>query len=64
MTFNITSKFNGAFNDTCEQDAVSSILVSFIQVLLQGSNIDDKVTKNTRRSALTIAQMIHFNAVK
>lgn len=59
--FRNDSNFNGLFHETSQQDSVPSILLSLIGMLLEGPG---NFEVNDNQAALTIAQLIIFNAVK
>jgi len=59
--FSITCAFNGTFSSTSQRDAVSPSLLTLVSMLLEGTGTLDS---NDSQAALSISQLITFNAVK
>jgi len=53
--------FSGSFDDGCEQRSVPDILVTLIQMILEGPSIKKQVTSTN--VSLTIAQLINYITV-
>ena len=54
--------FNG-FPGGCQEDAVPSLLLALVSMVLEGLNIKDQMA-DTPPAALAIAQMLKFNCIK
>ena len=59
--FNCTSTFDGSFEPSCQANSVPNTLLTLVNMLLEGSGTQ-KTADN--QSALSISQLIVFNAVK
>ena len=60
--FEKLDSFNGSFKKGCQEDSVSKLLLALVSMILDGTNIEDQI--NTTQAALTIAQLLKFNAVR
>ena len=59
--FKKSSSFNGSFKKGCQEDSVPELLLASVNMILDGPNIKDQIS--TTQAALTIAQLLTFNAV-
>ena len=60
--FEKSSSFNGSFRKGCQEDSVPELLLPLVSMILDGPNIKDQIS--TTQAALTIAQLLKFNAVR
>ena len=60
--FEKSSFFNGSFRKGCQEDSVPELFLVLVRMILDGPNIKDQI--NTTQAALTIAQLLKFNAVR
>ena len=60
--FEKLDSFNGSFKKGCQEDSVPKLLLALVSMILDGTNIEDQI--NTTQAALTIAQLLKFNAVR
>ena len=60
--FEKSSSFNGSFRKGCQDDSVPELLLALVSMILDGPNIKDQIS--TTQAALTIAQLLKFNAVR
>jgi hypothetical protein len=60
-------KFNGSFDQHCQRQAVPASLLALVSMILEGSSIkkekSDENEKLARTAALTISQLLIFNAI-
>ena len=61
--FGEAKPFHG-FSERCQEDSVSQILLTLVNMILEGPSIKDQMAKATSPAALAIAQMPTFNTVK
>ena len=63
MFSNVTDCFEGSFKENCQNDSVPKSLLSLIQMILYGPNIEDQTTNSTRlQASLSISQLIKYNS--
>ena len=60
--FEKSASFNGSFRKGCQEDSVPELLLALVSMILDGPNIKDQIS--TTQAALTIAQLLKFNAVR
>ena len=60
--FEKSSSFNGSFRKGCQEDSVPELLLALVSMILDGPNIKDQISAT--QAALTIAQLLKFNAVR
>jgi hypothetical protein len=60
----ITNSFCGNFASDCQETSVPKSLTAFIQMILEGPNIDSHIDNSCVPAALSISQLIIFNSVK
>ena len=60
--FEKSSFFNGSFRKGCQEDSVSELSLALVSMILDGPNIKDQIS--TIQGALTIAQLLKFDAVR
>ena len=61
--FGEAKPFNG-FPERCQEDSVSQLLLTLMNMVLEGPSIKDQLTEGTSPAALAIAQLLKFNSVK
>ena len=61
--FGETKQFNG-FPEKCQEDSVPQLLLTLVNMILEGPSIKDQMQEATSPAALTIAQLLKFNSVK
>ena len=61
--FGEAKPFNG-FPEHCQEDSVPQLLLTLVNMILEGSSIKDQMEEETSPAALTIAQLLKFNTVK
>ena len=59
--FDMSYKFEGTFEEGCQESAVPDSLVALVNVILDGTNIVGDPELTTTQSALSIAQFMQFN---
>jgi hypothetical protein len=52
------------FQEGCQRDSVPNILLTLVNMILEGPSISDQSEFSAKSSALTIAQLLKFNCVK
>ena len=60
--FEKSSSFNGCFRKECQEHSVPELLLALVSMILDGPNIKDQIS--TTEAALTIAQLLKFNAMR
>ena len=55
-------KFEGTFEEGCQESAVPDSLVALVSMILDGTNIGGDPELTTAQSALSIAQLMQFNS--
>ena len=60
--FDMSYKFNGTFEEGCQESAVPDSLVALVSMILDGTNIGGDPELTTTQSALSIAQLMQFNS--
>ena len=61
--FGEAKPFNG-FPEHCQEDSVPQLLLTLVNMILEGPSINDQMEEATFPAALTIAQLLKFNTVK
>ena len=61
--FGEAKPFNG-FPEECQEDSVPKLLLTLVNMVLEGPSIKDQMEEATSPAALTIAQLLKFNSVK
>ena len=57
------STFNGTFSEECQKDSLSKLLLSLVEMILQGPSITDQSEHSeNRQSALSIAQLMMYHS--
>ncbi len=59
--------FDGSFYEGCKEDSVPNMLLTFVRMILEGGNIESanlQSEDNSNEAALSISQLIRFNALK
>ena len=62
--FDKAEPFDGSLSSTCQEDSVPSSLVALVNMILEGPSIKDQVYQPSNPAALSLAQLLKFNAVK
>ena len=62
--FDKAKRFDGSFSATCQEESVPSSLVSLVNMILEGPSIKDQAYQPSNPAALSLAQLLKFNAVK
>ena len=62
--FDKSKPFDGSFSATCQEESVPSSLISLVNMILEGPSIKDQVYQHSNATALSLAQLLKFNAVK
>ena len=60
--FGEAKPFNG-FPEKCQEDSVPQLLLTLVNMILEGPSIKDQMQEATSPAALTIAQLLKFNSV-
>ena len=60
--FDMSYKFNGTFEEGCQESSVPDSLVALVSMILDGTNIGGDPELTTTQSALSIAQLMQFNS--
>ena len=60
--FEKSSSFNGSFRNGCQEDSVPELLLALVSMILDGPTTENQIS--TTQAALTIAQLLKFNAVR
>ena len=61
--FGEAKPFNG-FPEQCQEDSVPQLLLTLVNMILEGPSIKDQMEEVTSPAALTIAQLLKFSTVK
>ncbi|KAG7155157.1 hypothetical protein Hamer_G024622 [Homarus americanus] len=54
--------FTGSFSDKCQENSVSTLLMTLFSMILEGPSIDSPRQRSA--SSLTIAQLLKYNSIK
>ena len=61
--FGEAKPFNG-FHERYQEDSVSPLLLTLMDMVLEGPSIKDQMAEETSPAALAISQLLKFNSVK
>jgi len=61
--FNATP-FTGSFEENCQEKSVPNLLLSLVNMVLEGPSIKDQLREYSTSAALSIAQILKHNCVK
>ena len=62
--FKTSYEFAGEFSTDCQEKSVPQLLTALVQMILEGSSIDNHTDTSCVPAALSLSQLLSFNAVK
>jgi len=57
-------EFAGEFNTDCQEKSVPQLLTALVQMILEGPSIDNHTDSSCVPAALSLSQLLSFDAVK